>query len=121
MWNYRDLKIWQRARALIPVIYKLTEKFPKQEMYGLSSQIQRAVRSISENIVEGSGKRTSKNFISYLDNAIGSAKEVQDELMSARDLGYIDKEEAEKNIAELRRIDRMIAGYIRHLKKKDVK
>ena len=67
MWNYRDLKIWQRSRVLIPKIYKLAKKFPKEEVYGLTSQIQRAVRSISENIVEGSGKRTSKDFISYLD------------------------------------------------------
>lgn len=52
---------------MIPKIYKLAKKFPKEEVYGLTSQIQRAVRSISENIVEGSGKRTSKDFISYLD------------------------------------------------------
>ena len=52
---------------------------------------------------------------------IGSAKEVQDELMSARDLGYIEDDEAQKYINELRRVDRMIAGYIRYLKKKDVK
>lgn len=54
-------------------------------------------------------------------NVIGSAKEVQDELMSARDLGYIEDDEAQKYINELRRVDRMIAGYIRYLKKKDVK
>lgn len=55
-------------------VYKLTEKFPKQETHGLTSQIQRAIRSISENIVEGFGERTSKDFISYLDNAIGSVR-----------------------------------------------
>ena len=121
MWNFRNLKIWQRSRALIPEIYKLTEKFPKQEVYGLTSQIQRAIRSISENISEGSGKRTSKDFIGYLNNAIGSAKEIQDELMSARDLGYIDGDECDEFVAELRRVERMIVGYIEYLKDKDVK
>ena len=121
MWNFRNLKIWQRSRALIPGIYSLTEKFPKSEMYGLTSQMQRAVRSISENITEGSGKRTSKDFIGYLNNAVGSAKEVQDELMSAGDLGYTEDDVVQKYIDELRRIERMIVGYIEYLRGKGVK
>ena len=121
MWNYRDLKIWQRSHGLIKGVYRLTEKFPKHELYGLACQVQISVRSISENIVEGSGKRTSSDFIRYLDNAIGSCKEVQTELMSAVDLGYVEKDEAEKFITELLRIERMISGFIAYLRKKNVK
>lgn len=106
---------------MIFVVYGLAKKFPKDERYDLTDQIRRAIKSVSANIVEGSGKRTSKNFISYLYNSIGSAKEVREHLKVACGLGYARGDEVKDIVAELRRIERMFVGYIEYVQKKDVR
>ena len=121
MWKYRDLELYKKARVLIKDLYRLVRKFPKDEMFGLTSQIKRAVTSITINIVEGSGKRTSKAYISYLDHSVGSVREVGEELSIAFDLGFISEEEMNRYVAETRRIDRMLGKYIDYVRKKDVK
>ena len=90
--GFRNLLVWQRAHALALSIYKMTEKFPKSEMFALTSQVRRAVVSIPANIAEGQGAGTKTQFARYLDIAKGSLSEVEYYLVLAKDLKYIDSE-----------------------------
>jgi len=121
MWNYKNLEIFERSKKLVKDVYVLADKFPKNEKYGLVSQIKRAVISVPINIVEGSGKRTSKDFISYLNISMGSLKEVQGELEIVGDLGFVDEDEIERLIGECRRIEVMLVAYINYIRGKDVR
>lgn len=121
MWKYRELDVYKKTRKLIVDLYKLTGKFPREEMFGLISQIRRAVTSVSINIVEGSGKRTSKEYISYLNNSVGSIREFGEELSISFDLGFIDEGEMKEFVGECRRIDRMLGKYILYVRGRDVK
>ena len=86
--SYRDLKVWQRAIELSFSIYKLTKAFPRDEMYGLTSQIRRASVSIASNIAEGQGRCTAGEFRQFLGMARGSNLELQTRLVIAGKLGY---------------------------------
>jgi four helix bundle protein len=90
--GFRKLLVWQRAHELVLSIYKMTEKFPKSEIFALTSQVRRAVVSIPANIAEGQGAGTKPQFARYLDIAKGSLSEVEYYLVLARDLKYIDPE-----------------------------
>jgi len=112
MWNFRNVLAWKRAVELSKVIYDVTKGFPDDERYGLVSQIRRAIVSVSSNIAEGCGRRTSKDFVSFMYNAIGSIKEVESELFVAEKLGYVEMEDVENLIRELEEIGRMLSGMI---------
>ena len=90
--GFRKLLVWQKAHELVLLIYKLTEKFPKGEMFALTSQIRRAVVSIPANIAEGQGAGTKPQFVRYLEIAKGSLSEVEYYLVLAKDLRYISDE-----------------------------
>ena len=121
MWDYRNLDVWRRSIDLIKIVYDVTRSFPKEEMWALSSQLKRAVVSISANIAEGCGRRTSKDYISFLHNAMGSVKEVESELFAAEKLGYVDRDKLNELLKELGEIGRMISGVIEYVSVKDVK
>ena len=87
--SYRDLVVWQKAKALCLQVYGLTKVFPREEIYGLTSQARRAAVSVVSNIAEGQGKITTKEFIQFLGHARGSLFELQTQLELAFDLGYI--------------------------------
>jgi four helix bundle protein len=89
---YRDLVVWQRAIQMTVAVYKLSAEFPKNEMYGLTSQIRRASVSVASNIAEGYGRGTRGEYKSFLGMARGSNYEVQTHLVIARELGYGDSE-----------------------------
>jgi four helix bundle protein len=108
MHNYLELKIWQRSRDLVKRIYQLTESFPGNQQYGLTSQMQRAAISIPSNIAEGAGRNSSKEFIRFLDIANGSAFELETQLFLSNDLGYTDNNQVKNIISELKEIQRMI-------------
>ena len=93
MWNFRDLNVWKRVVDLTKIIYSVTNKFHSEEKYGLSGQLRRAVVSISSNIAEGCGRRTSKNCVGFLHSAMGSVNEVESELLVAKKLGYLGERE----------------------------
>jgi len=120
MWNFRKVDAWNRALDLSKVVYDLTREFPDSERYGLTSQIRRAVVSISSNIAEGCGRRTSKDFIGFMYNAIGSLKEVESELFVAEKLGYVEMANVEKLVEELEEIGRMISGMVKKEKERGV-
>ena len=91
--GFRKLLVWQRAHGLVLFVYKLAEKFPKSEAFGLTSQLKRAVVSIPANIAEGQGAGTKPQFARYCDIAKGSLSEVEYYLVLAKDLEYISSEE----------------------------
>ncbi len=90
--GFRKLLVWQRAHEMVLSVYKMTEKFPKSEMFALTSQLRRAVVSIPANIAEGQGAGTKAQFARYLDIAKGSLSEVEYYLVLAKDLNYINPE-----------------------------
>lgn len=90
--GFRKLLVWQRAHELVLSVYKMAEKFPKSEMFSLTSQLKRAVVSIPANIAEGQGAGTKAQFARYLDIAKGSLSEVEYYLVLAKDLRYISPE-----------------------------
>ena len=113
--SFRDLEVWQMARQLAGLLYRLTQKFPREEVYGLTGQLRRAGVSIASNIAEGSGRGTRTDYRSFLRMARGSALEVQTQLVIARDIGFGDPgqiAEAEK-LAE--RISKMLWAIIQKL------
>lgn len=116
MKNFRDLQIWNRSHGLTLEVYRLTQGFPKTETYGLVSQMRRSVSSIPTNIAEGCGRNTERDFARFLDNAMGSASELEYQLILARDLQYIRPEAFEKATAELTEIKRMLNAFIQKLR-----
>lgn len=93
MHNYKEMKIWQKARTLVKAVYEITEKLPKEELYGLTSQIRRAVVSVPANIAEGAGRGTDRDFGHFLNIARGSLFELDTLLILAKDLEYISESE----------------------------
>ena len=87
--SYRELLVWQKAKALAAQIYRATEQFPKPETYGLTSQIRRAAVSVPPNIAEGQGRLTSGEFCHFLGQARGSLLELDTQLAIALDLNYL--------------------------------
>src|SRR5688572_26837166 len=90
--SHRDLIVWQRAMDLVTSVYRLTEDFPKSELYGLTSQIRRCAASIPANIAEGQGRRLAGEFLQFLANARGSLLELDTHLEIAVRLGFIGTE-----------------------------
>jgi four helix bundle protein len=91
MANYRNLIVWQKAHELALLIYRLTDKFPMHERYALTTQIRRAALSIPTNIVEGYNRKSKKEFVHFIDIALGSLAEVEYLLEFSVDMGYIDR------------------------------
>jgi four helix bundle protein len=90
--SYRELLVWQKAKALAVEIYKATDQFPRSETYGLTSQIRRAAVSVASNIAEGQGRLTSGEFLHFLGQARGSLLELDTQLAIALDLNYLEAE-----------------------------
>jgi four helix bundle protein len=86
--SYRELKVWQRAIELSVAIYKLTTEFPREELYGLSSQLRRAAVSVASNIAEGYGRGSKGEFRQFVGVARGSVLELQTQLVIAKELGF---------------------------------
>ena len=107
--GYEDLKVYEKSYKSALSIYRMTESFPKEEIYGLTSQIRRAATSIPLNIAEGYAKRESQaEFKRYLLMALGSSDEMQVLLNFAKDLGYINLETHEKSRAIYKEIEKMM-------------
>jgi len=116
--KFEDLRIWQEAHSLVLIIYKLTKKFPKEELFGVISQLRRAGSSIPANIVEGFYLNTTKELIKFLFTARGSTGEVIYFLILSRDLEYITEEEYLTMRGRYERLAKSINALINSLKKK---
>ena len=115
MLNFKDLSIWQRSHKLTLDIYKATLHFPKEEIFGLTSQIRRAASSIPTNIAEGCGRRTNAELANFLNIASGSASEVEYEILLAKEVGYISDQQYESWTREISEIRSMLAAYMKKL------
>jgi four helix bundle protein len=115
--THKDLKVWKEAMALAKGIYELTRDFPKEETYGLVSQIRRAAVSIPSNLAEGAARNSNKEFIQYLYVSLGSLAELETQLLLSRDLGYPQNEEIKESIERVRKL---LLGLIKYLKGKVV-
>ena len=113
--SYKDLQVWQKARMLVKNVYVMTKKFPPDELYGLAKQLRRAVVSIPSNIAEGSSKRSTKEFMRFLNIAYGSLCEVETQIILAFDLEYIDQQILSIRSEEIAELGHMINGLLRSL------
>jgi len=110
--NYKELKVWQKAYQLCLSVYKTTKDFPKEEIYGLTSQIRRAAISVPSNIAEGYGRKTRRQYLQALYVAYGSNCELETQLFLSGDLGYIEGKDLEKLKSEVAEVERMLMGLI---------
>jgi len=110
--TYRDLKAWQKAMELVTAIYASTQEFPKQETYGLTSQMRRAAVSIPSNIAEGQGRRLEKDFQHFLRNARGSLLELETQILIAQNLQYLTRGNAEILLTMSAEVGRILNGLI---------
>jgi four helix bundle protein len=116
--DFTDLKVWQLDRELRKQIYKLAQKFPAEEKFGLASQAQRAAVSITANIAEGFGRYSYQENIQFCRTARGSAFEVRDHLITAEDQNYISASEHQNVDALAQRVIQTLNGYIRATKER---
>ncbi|MEK7196520.1 MAG: four helix bundle protein [Nitrospirota bacterium] len=113
--GFKSLKVWQKAYELALQIYRKTENFPKSEIYGLSSQLQRAAISISANIAEGYERQYRKEYVQFLMISKGSLGEVETYLLFAKDLGYITQNEYDKLDEQRQETSKLLRGLINSL------
>jgi four helix bundle protein len=119
MKNFRDLKVWQKAHELAIQIYRATSKFPKEELYAITSQMRRAAASVPANIAEGCGRGSDADFGRFLQMAMGSASELEYHLLLAHDLKYIGQisyKELDKSVSEVKK---MLASLLKKLNAED--
>ena len=114
--GHKDLDAWKKSLDLVECLYKLTKEFPKEEAYSLTSQIRRSVTSIPSNIAEGAARNSKKEYIQFLYVALGSAAELETQLIIAERLGYL--ESSTESLRKLNDITKMLVGLISYLKRK---
>jgi four helix bundle protein len=116
--NYQDLKVWQRSYQFCLDIYKITKGFPKEEIYGMTSQIRRSALSVPCNIAEGYGRKTTPEYIHSLYIAYGSNCELETQVLLSKDLDYIKVEDFKKLKADIEEVERMLKALIKSLEKR---
>ena len=113
--TYRDLLVWQKAMQLVTQIYKITKSIPKNEIYGLISQIRRSSVSIPSNIAEGYGRKSTNDYVRYLQISSGSLYELQTQLEICLNLEYLPQKIFDKIYEQSREVERMLSSLIRKL------
>lgn len=114
--TFTDLKVWQEGHKLVIITYKVTADFPKEETYSLIDQMRRSVISITSNIAEGFGRQTYKEKIQFYYLAQGSISELKNQILIARDVGYLEKTELSVLIEQVNMTDQLLQGLIRKSK-----
>ena len=113
--THKDLDVWKESMKLAKQMYLATAKFPKEETYGLVSQIRRSAISIPSNIAEGAARNSNKEFIQFLYISLGSLSELETQLLLSNEIGFIEYSKFEDAIEHIRK---MLVGLIRYLKRK---
>lgn len=116
MHNFRELEVWKKAIELTTVYYKISKDFPKDEIFGLTSQSRRSLVSISSNIAEGAGRDTDKQFVQFLSVALASSFEFETQLLVSKNLEYVDFDSYTLIFNELRHIQNMLIKLINKYK-----
>ncbi len=115
MKNFRDLKVWEKAHELVKRLYQATGQFPAEEKFGLTAQLRRAAVSIPANIAEGCGRSSERDLGRFLQISLGSASELEYELLLAHELGFLDSNIHEELTQRTIEVKRMLASLIRKL------
>lgn len=113
MQDFRQLKVWHKSHEFTLAIYKVTTSFPASENFGLISQLRRASSSIGANIAEGCGRKTQKDFASFLHNSLGSCKECENHLILSQELGYLKEQDSKRLIDQTQEIEKMLNTLIK--------
>ena len=114
--SYRDLLVWQKAIELAVLAYRLTEGFPRREIYGLASQIRRAGVSVPSNIAEGYGRASRKEYVQFLTIAQGSLKELETQTILAERLAFATASQAKRMLTDCEIVGKMLGALIRSLR-----
>lgn len=117
--DFKRLDIWKLSIELSKKIYEICRSFPKEEVYGLTSQIKRAVISVSSNIAEGCGRRTNKDCVLFLHHAMGSLKEVECQVILAFELKYLEKDVYSELNGDILVLSRKLFGFINYIQELD--
>lgn len=112
MGNFKELIVWQKSVSFVTEIYKMTEKFPNNEIFGLTSQIRRASISVPSNISEGHSRRSSLDYLQFLKISRGSLAEVETQILISKNLGYISEEIYENFEEKITEISKMLNALI---------
>lgn len=113
--NYRDLTVWQRGMELAEEVYRATGAFPRDERFGLTSQMRRAAVAVPSNIAEGQGRGTPRDFVRFLQIAHGSVREVETQVLLAERLQFLESGQAEGLLARAAGVGRLLNGLINSL------
>jgi four helix bundle protein len=111
--SFTDLKAWQEGHILVVAIYGITQTLPRNQMYSLADQLQRSAVSITSNIAEGFARHSSKDQLHFLYIALGSTKEVQNQLLISRDVGFIDSRTFQELAAQSVKVSKLLNGLIK--------
>jgi four helix bundle protein len=115
--SYRELIAWQKAMDFVAEVYRATRTFPKEEIYGITSQLRRAAVSIPSNIAEGQGRQTTGEFRQFLGHARGSLLETETQILLSERLEYLDSKTTEVIVEHAAELGRILNGLIRSLEK----
>src|SRR5213592_82048 len=110
--SYRDLIAWQRAMELVTDVYRVTDSFPRREMYGLTRQVREAAVSVPSNIAEGKGRQTKRDYVQFLFRARGSLHETETQLEVSRNLGFFEERTFDKTFKKTNEVGRVLNGLI---------
>lgn len=116
MKNYRDLMVWQKSMALARDVYQVVKLLPRDELFGLSDQIRRAVVSIPSNIAEGCARESEREFLHYLSIAQGSTAELETQLLLCEDFGYIEQNATQPVLQSCEEVSKMLHALSSKLK-----
>ena len=116
MQDFRELKVWEKGHALTLAVYRSTAKFPKDELYGITSQMRRSAASIPANVAEGCCRGGDTEFARFLQIAMGSASELEYHLVLARDLELLGTDAYDRLATDVTEVKRMLASLIRKLR-----
>jgi four helix bundle protein len=119
MQDFRNLRAWQKSHHVALEVYRITTDFPTSERYGLTGQMRRASVSIGSNIAEGATRLSDGDFRRLVGIAMGSASELEYQLLLSKDLGFIDEHPYEHLVVEVQEVKRMLGGLIRSLSNQD--
>ena len=118
MRNYRELDVWQKSHKLTLELYRISRSFPKEETYGLTSQLRRAAVSVGANLAEGCGRKTSPELARFVRIAMGSASELDYHLLLCRDFEFVTDAQYQRIVAESTRIRKMLSALLASIEAK---
>jgi four helix bundle protein len=118
--GFKDLKVWRKAHEMTVAVYQVTRTFPREEVYGLTSQLRRSAASIGANIADGCGRRSDGEMARFLQISRGSASEIEYHVLLARDLGYLGESEFRRLSLQADELQRMLTALIQRFRPKTI-